>query len=152
MSVCVRWRERGSIVCRPQIYDAVTLSEESSVSSAVTTRDKRSRFHAVFSFILTSYSAPLILHFYSNSLVLHHLLMCIHSTLFFPASFLPWNQSYTDKLDKTESCYLSVLALAMANRPCPFYPIQGCREAVPVCTGQWLFEAFNFTEQMDKPK
>lgn len=73
MSGCVRRRERGRLVCRPQIYDAVTLSEESSVFSAARTRDKRSRFHAVLSSILTSHSAPLILHFYSNSLVLHHL-------------------------------------------------------------------------------
>lgn len=83
MSVCVRWRERGSLVCRPQIYDAVTLSEESSVSSAARTRDKRSCFHAVLSFILTSHSAPLIFHFYSNSLLLHHLCSCTFTALCF---------------------------------------------------------------------
>lgn len=83
MRVCVRWRERGSLVCRPQIYDAVTLSEESGVSSAARTRDKRSRFHGVLSFILTSHSAPLIFHFYSNSLVLHHLCSCAFTALCF---------------------------------------------------------------------
>lgn len=35
---------RGSLVCRPQIYGALTLAEESSFSSPARNTDKRNRF------------------------------------------------------------------------------------------------------------
>lgn len=42
--VCVSWRQSGSLVCRPQIYGAVTLAEESTLSSPARDTDKRKGF------------------------------------------------------------------------------------------------------------
>lgn len=152
MRVCVRWQERGSLVCRPQIYDAVTLSEESSVSSAARTRDKRSRFHAVLSFILTSHSAPLIFHFYSNSLVLHHLCSCAFTALCFSQFSSSLETSHTLTNWTKQKVVTSVCWLLRCPTVRVLFILQGRREAVLACTGQWLIETFNFTEQMDKPK
>lgn len=105
LKVCVCLWERGSLVCRPQIYRALTLAEESTFSSPARNTDKRNGFHAVLSFILASHSFPLM-YFNVSLLVLLsrslHIPPCAHSFLsvfaafcfhFFCPLFLAWNRS-----------------------------------------------------------
>lgn len=138
MNVCVLVEEGGSLVCGPQIYGAVTLTEESTFSSAARNGDKRSRFHAVLSFILTPHSVPLISHFYSNSLDLHHprSSLCINGPFMSHFSSSP-QTSQTRTAWTKQKAVRSACWLSRAHRPYPCYPIQGRREAGDCPSMHW---------------
>lgn len=148
--------ERGSLVCRPLIYGAVTLTEESSFSQQPGT-DKRSRFDAVLSLILTSLSVPLIFRFYSNPLDLHHPHSSAHSRPFIPFMSHSSSSSETRQRLKTGPNRKPRPRCVCSSEGQPSVSLFSFRateklESIPACTGQGLCETFNLIEKTDKPK
>ncbi len=111
------------LVCRPQIYGALTPAKESAFSLPARNTDKRNGFHAVLSFILTSHFFPLM---YFNVLLLFRLSRSLHippSTHSFLSSkaffffFLYHFSSHPEAAQDSESCNYVALRDAQSSIP-----------------------------------
>lgn len=161
-SVCSLKRERagerGSLVCRPQIYSAVTLTEESTFSSAARNRQRkpfwrRPLIHPVLS--LCASDLPLL---FQPSGSPSSALICTFKALFFPFMSQSSSSSETSQTLKNwtkQKAVTSVCLLLWSPTVHIFViPVRATEklESVPACTGQGLFETFNLMEKTDKPK
>lgn len=142
---CACWRQRGSLVCRPQIYGALTLGEESTFSAPARNTDKGNGSHAVLLFILTSHSFPLM---YFTSYHPHIFLSVKLLSDFFPPSQSQssWIRPVLCSCKWTKVKAVTMLPLEMPTGPCQCNPIQGRGEA-GVCLSMLWCKLHFYTDQ-----